>query len=642
MKQRWFGAAAILAASVLAQTAAQAQRVSENAVTSAEDAFGTSVGNETVGLYTSSSARGFNPGQAGNIRIEGLYFVLHYFLQGRVLPSNTVRVGLGAQSYPFPAPTGIVDYRIQRPKDHVSGSGSMTFGPYETFQMEAEVSSPIVPGKLNGFLTTTVIAKGKLDNQVSYQQITLGSVFNWKPSDNVDVLAFVHAPAVHTEVPMSFFTTGGVVPPEFDRRIFFGQPWSMRHRRVGDLGVVTSAIVFDDWLFRFGLFRSVNFVPIDHIALYRDIQPNNTATLDVVRVPMNREATNSGEARLSRSFDDGPRRHTFHLAVRGRDANFAFGGGSTVSFGRVAYGREDPRPEPVFPTPAPVSLNRVFQMTPGLSYVGRWRDLGEVSVGIQKSFYRGDVSVPGAATTRTESQPWLYNGTLAFNLGKDAILYSGYTRGLEESGIAPENATNRGQALPVSLTEQIDAGIRYRFAGLTAIAGVFEVKKPYFDRNALNLFAQVGSLSHRGVELSVSGQLAPGLSVVAGVMFLQAPTKASSNVAIFLGPNEAGRPNRNVRLNVQYGPPAWRGLMLDGQITNDGPLYTNRANTVRLPSNTVIDLGARYIFKAFGTSASVRVRWQNITDNYSWTVSTSGLYQPTPPRRFSVQLAADF
>ncbi len=52
---------------------AAAQRTAENAVTSADDAFGTSVGNETIGLYGIGEVRGFSPGAAGNIRIDGLY-----------------------------------------------------------------------------------------------------------------------------------------------------------------------------------------------------------------------------------------------------------------------------------------------------------------------------------------------------------------------------------------------------------------------------------------------------------------------------------------------------------------------------------------------------------------------------------------
>ena len=59
---------------VIATDPAYGQRASENAVTAAQDVFGTTVGNETIGIYTDDDVRGYSPIQAGNIRIDGLYF----------------------------------------------------------------------------------------------------------------------------------------------------------------------------------------------------------------------------------------------------------------------------------------------------------------------------------------------------------------------------------------------------------------------------------------------------------------------------------------------------------------------------------------------------------------------------------------
>jgi iron complex outermembrane recepter protein len=58
----------------VAATAATGQRAAENAVRQANDAFGTSIGREAIGLYDSDSVRGFSPTAAGNVRIDGLYF----------------------------------------------------------------------------------------------------------------------------------------------------------------------------------------------------------------------------------------------------------------------------------------------------------------------------------------------------------------------------------------------------------------------------------------------------------------------------------------------------------------------------------------------------------------------------------------
>ena len=49
---------------------ALAQRTDDNATTSAEDAFGTSIGGEQIGIYNPNYVRGFSAAEAGNIRID--------------------------------------------------------------------------------------------------------------------------------------------------------------------------------------------------------------------------------------------------------------------------------------------------------------------------------------------------------------------------------------------------------------------------------------------------------------------------------------------------------------------------------------------------------------------------------------------
>src|SRR4028118_41121 len=78
---------------------ALAQRSDENAVKAAGDAFGTSVGNERIGLYNAGDVRGFSPVTAGNIRIEGLAVTEHGGFTSRIVSGSTIRVGPTAQSY---------------------------------------------------------------------------------------------------------------------------------------------------------------------------------------------------------------------------------------------------------------------------------------------------------------------------------------------------------------------------------------------------------------------------------------------------------------------------------------------------------------------------------------------------------------
>lgn len=629
-------------AALMVPLSAQAQRAGENAVTSAEDAFGSSIGDQNVGLYSDTSARGFSPVQAGNIRLDGLYFDQQFNLGGRIDGGTTMRVGLSAQSYPFPAPTGIADVALRRPGDEAVGSLSLALQQYLGQQVEADIAAPLIADKL-GVVASLSGARNKYDWRGTFNNVVLATALDWTPSDTVNVYAFAQGmEGIDGEAQPLMFTAGAFTPPKYDRSVYFGQWWADRNRSVRNFGVLLNAEPADGWRFRAGLFRSVNDLTEDTIAFFRNVQPDGAAQFDLVRSQPQFAGSTSGEVRLTRVITEGPRLHTFHVAAKGRSVYRRFGGSQTIPMGPAQIGVYRELREPTYNL-GPTSDDDVFQITPGIAYIGRWRDVGEFSAGVQKSFYNRDVQQPNLPGARTRSRPWLYNATVAAYLSPDAAIYAGYTRGLEESGIAPENASNRGEALPASLTEQVDAGLRYRISPrVTLIAGVFEVKKPFFERDATNLFTDVGGVSHRGAELSLNGQPFPGLNLVAGVMLLKARIEANAATAGFIAPVPVGRAARNVRLNVQYGPKAWRGFSLTGGVVQDGPVYANRANTLKLPSITTVDLGARYNFSLMGNAASARVQVFNVLNDWSWTVQSSGAYAPNRARRVQINLVSDF
>ena len=175
------------------------------------------------------------------------------------------------------------------------------------------------------------------------------------------------------------------------------------------------------------------------------------------------------------------------------------------------------------------------------------------------------------------------------------------------------------------------------------VAGVFEVKKPYFDRDSANVFTRVGSLRHRGVEMSVAGAPIEGLKVVAGAVLLQARVSGTTVDLGLIGEVPPGQPPVLVRFNADYGPPAWRGFSINGRVNFEDSRNANRLNTLRIPSVTTLDLGARYNFVASDISASLRFDVRNVTNVFAWTVAgASGRYSPLAARRYTVRLAADF
>jgi TonB dependent receptor len=81
-----------------------------------KDGFGARIGEERIGLYGEDQVRGFALEDAGNDRIDGLYFVRTRAPSNAVLSGSNTRVGLNALRYDFPAASGIVDYALRTPE----------------------------------------------------------------------------------------------------------------------------------------------------------------------------------------------------------------------------------------------------------------------------------------------------------------------------------------------------------------------------------------------------------------------------------------------------------------------------------------------------------------------------------------------
>lgn len=620
-----------------------AQRADENAFNAAEDAFGTRVGSEAVGLYDSRNARGFDPTQAGNLRMEGLYFDQQGMFGSRLTRSQNIHVGISAQSYPFPAPTGISDTTLIMPASKRIVSLGLQYQDVGGSSQETmEISTPLT-GTL-GLVTGVSYAPNNSEWAANNTNLGMSMLLRWRPSSAIEIIPFAYyIRGLDNRVQAQIFTGGAFLPPEYHRRTNFGQDWAKRDSRDLTLGLIMRGTPFPNWRAQLGLFRSDGRRPHNYAILYRNTQPNGSADLDIIGFPFNRAASTSGEARLSGVFTQSSYRHTLHFDVRGRDTARLFGGASTVSFGRAFIGVRHMVAQPAFAF-GPRDTDAVRQVTPGVTYVGQWARFGEFSVGVQKSFYHREAGRENAAHITTASRPWLYNATGSVTPTDKLAFYASYTRGLEEFGTAPDNAANRGQPLSAALTKQVDAGLRYRLLpGLSLVAGAFEVSKPYFDRNLLNVYTSVGDRSHKGVEVSLTGRALPDLTVVAGVVLIKGRVTGSSVTSGAIGHVPPGLPPAVYTLALQYGPPSWKGVAIDTQFKKTAAHFANRTDTLRLAGKFSLDAGFRYNFRIRDVDATFRAQVFNVTNAYGWkTDPASGSLAPAPPRRYAVRLATDF
>lgn len=237
---------------------------------------------------------------------------------------------------------------------------------------------------------------------------------------------------------------------------------------------------------------------------------------------------------------------------------------------------------------------------------------------------------------------WNVGGTV--NLSRPLALYAGISHGMEEALAAPEVAINRAEAPPAIHTSQVEAGLKYALTPrLTLIAGGFSITKPYYNLDPALRYRQLGNLRNRGAELSLTGQIRPGLTVVGGTMLLDPRISGEAVDSALIGPRPVGQIRRRSVLTLDLRSQAGRGpLSVDLSLESLSSRTANAANTLAAPARTVVNLGARYRFKAAGGSWLVRPVLLNVFDQYGWNVSSSGGFTNIGPRAATLQLVADF
>jgi len=628
--------AAIVLFGVATCGTAHAQRADENPISQARDAFGVSVGNEKIGLYTDTEVRGFSPISAGNTRLEGLYFDRQGVVTGRLVMGSTIRVGLTAQAHPFSAPTGLVDYRLRQAGERPVRSVVAATGPFGAHQLDIDVQQPLGGGLSLAGGVSYRIDEATRGDTVKY--LSRGLIADWRASERVRLRAFWGRFEISEDHTTPFIFPGSAVPPAFERR-YYGQSWATAEGFSQLYGAIAEAGLPGGWDMRGGVFAS-DFVDEEpYTDLYSNVQADGSASHALISGPPQVARSVSGEVRLGRRFDRGGVRHGLHGLVRARRLQGAYGGTDLVRAPTGQVGVAEPLARPAFVF-RPRSELRVEQETLGVGYTGDWSHLN-LTLSLQRSRYRKRVREPGGFVGVARDAPWLPGGSAAYQVRPTVLAYASYARGLEESGPVPENARNFPGTLPALRTSQRDAGVRWDLTpNLRLVTGVFEVRKPYFNLDADGRFVRLGSVSNRGLEVSLTGRPRPGLTLVAGAV-LSDPKVNADGSAVPIGDQPVGMPRRTARASLEQMLPDGR-TSIDASLAYVGARPVNAANTLEVGGYTTLDLGLRHRFQIGETPASLRLQVLNAANAFGWKAFPGGAIQPIEPRRAILTLAADF
>lgn len=636
------GVPTVLLVTLLVALPAAAQRTEDNAVTAAADAFGVTVGFQTIGLYSPTSVRGFNPAQAENLRIDGLYYDQQLTYSNPFLFSRSdIRVGIAAQSYSFPSPTGIVDYKLRTPGDSALVSVLATHGPLNMATAEVDAQYPLIEHVLGAAISVAHWQNFDYNYARTSETQGFSLLFRIRPSDHSEILPFVGYThnGEHNELP-SVYASGIGSPPTYDEQRLTAQDWTSWGWNQLTAGVIGHLALGASWHLTAGVFRSL----AQNSQNFNDllIGPLTGGTFDhIVDVtPPLRGGSYSGDLRLKRRTVEGAHERELTFDLRGRTVEREYGGDSVPALGSVSNYRIPSTPAPPLAFSSE-SLDEVRQVGLGASYNERWKGVGALSLGMLDTEYRRSLDVPGTTGSAERTSKLLPTASFTADIGEHAAGYASYTRGLEDSVNAPTSAVNRGEPVPATPTWQVDGGLQLLpRTDLQLLLGVFKVHKTYFNVDPSGVYRQLGDISSRGVEGSATLTGRDGLKVVAGLVLLkpEVDEQTASGGASMV---PVGPVPRTVNLNVDYAPARWGHWAASFQWVSLSSRVVTNNDRVELPPLSTLAVGLRYRLKLFNRAYSIRLDVANVTDETGLTISSLYSVFPVLRRNYMLTLASD-
>ncbi len=631
----------LLVVTLVVAPAAFAQRADENAVTAASDAFGTVVGTQTIGLYSPTNARGFNPSQAENLRIEGFYYDQQPQSSNPYLfTGSDMRVGIAAQSYAFPSPSGIADYHLRIPGMAPSASAVLIRGPLSQFAAELDTQYPVVKDLFSIGVNVADAEDFDYNYALSSTRRAISVLARIQPSANTVIVPFFGYifNTERRETPFVYADRMNPVP-YFQEQDLPTQGWSTWKWNQVTAGVIATIGLGGHWSLKSGVFRSLDENSTNFNDLLIGLKPDGTAdhVLDVS--PARRMGSYSGDVRAVRTTDDGTHRRELTLAVRGRHVDRGYGGDSVTDLGTASIYQHVEVAEP------PISFSDksrdvVTQAGVGVNYSEIWKNVGSVNVGVLRTRYRRVITSPGTPTDTQETTEVLPTISFTADASTYARFYGSYTRGLEDSVMAPSSAVNRGELPPATPTWQADAGVRILFRqNLQLLVGGFKIHKSYFGIDSADLYSELGAITSTGVESSVTASAAGGLTVVAGAVWLRPKvqlTALDGAEAVPVGPVP-----RTVNVNVDYAPASLGGWAGSLQWTSLSSRVVSRDGSRSLSPLTTLNAGIRYRFKLRERSCSARLDVGNATNEPGVTISPVYAVVPQLKRNYTLTVTVD-
>jgi iron complex outermembrane recepter protein len=286
--------------------------------------------------------------------------------------------------------------------------------------------------------------------------------------------------------------------------------------------------------------------------------------------------------------------------------------------------------------------------------IGLWNDRVLLTAGLrlQQINTRGYSYFGGAQTSEYDESAVTPVVGLVVKPAAGLSLFANRIEGLSQGPAAPIDSSlvNSGEVFAPYKSVQYETGAKLAMGGFNASLALFQTDQPSAfaipdpEGSGLQRFGVYGKQRNRGIELSMDGELAAGLRLIAGASINDAKLRETAG-----GTNEGnqapGVPDYTINANAEWDVPFLPALTLTGRVVHTGPQHVDQANSLELPDWTRLDLGMRYVALAGATPVTLRLNVDNVANRSYWA-SAYDAFLPQllqgAPRTFKASVSVDF
>ena len=226
----------------------------------------------------------------------------------------------------------------------------------------------------------------------------------------------------------------------------------------------------------------------------------------------------------------------------------------------------------------------------------------------------------GAATSTVHSSANSPTYGIVYKPTENLSLYANHSQSFDKGSVVGSNRMNTGAMLAPAKTKQNEIGVKYRKNGLSAGLSLFQIEQ---DRSMDVTYTgdphptavMEGKNKLKGIELSVSGRIAPKWTLTGGLMHLS--TEQQTNTA-YNGKAVSGIADWSAMLAAEYAADAKTAAFLRMVYSGKAPIYANASKQLEVPAYVTVDLGMTYRTTLGKVPTTFGLTAYNILDKQYW------------------------